>query len=343
MVKFSEKNLAITSLLLFAFIYITVHTDAVDNFFIVLRPFINGFILAYLTLILAAPVEKKLNFKYARGISVVIVYLFVTLLLTVMLVYIVPILTQNIQRFMRALPTYLQRYELPNADQFLGEISFLNLTPNITGQIANFTGYARAATTSIINGVLSFVVSIYVIITQDAIKTFIYRLTRAIMPNKVERLRATLRKSHIVFQQFLVAQLFASLILGILAGIVLSLIGVEYAVLIGTILGISNIIPLFGAVVGVAITTAILFLTNSPILATAGFVFLLFLQQLDATIITPKMMGNALNLNPIVIILVLAVGTNYFGFIGILFAVPIAAIICEIVKERLQSTSREIL
>jgi len=337
MSKLTDKQIVIFSVLLFAFIYITVHTDAIGDFFTVIRPFINGFILAYLTEILASRVEKRIPLKSARGLSILIVYLLFAGILTVLLVYMIPILIQNVQLFIRALPDYLVQNNVPNIDHLLDSISLSDITPRITNGLLGVTEYARAATSGVVNVVLSFVVSVYVLLTKDSIFKFNNRLAKMIIPKHADTLRKHINKSHIVFQQFLLAQLFASLILGVLAGLILSLLGVNYAILIGTIVGISNIIPLFGAIIGVIISVIIMFLTNPPMLALASFVFLLLLQQIDATIITPKLMGNALNLNPIIIILVLALGTTYFGFIGILFAIPVTVAVREIVKERLKS------
>jgi len=338
MSKLTDKQIVIFSVLLFALIYITVHTDAIGNFFTALRPFINGFILAYLTDILASKVEKKIPLKFARGLSILIVYLLFAGILTVLLVYIIPILIQNIQLFVRMLPDYLGQRNIPNIDHLFGSFSLSDITPRLTNSLLGFTEYARAATSSILNTMLSFVISVYVLVTKDAIFKFINRIAKIIIPNYADALGQHIIKSHHVFQQFLLAQLFASLILGLLAGVVLSLLGVNYAVLIGSIVGIFNIVPLFGAVIGVLVSVAIMFITNPPMLAWASFAFLLLLQQIDATIITPKLMGNVLNLNPIIIILALALGTTYFGFIGILFAVPVTVMIREIVKEKLRES-----
>jgi len=331
MSKLTDKQVIIFSVLLFALIYITVHTDAIGNFFIILRPFINGFLLAYLIGIIVLKIETKIPLKSARGISMLIVYLIFAGILTVLLVYIIPILSQNAQAFARTLPIYLFHNNILDIDH-LFEFDVIQRTFNLLG----FTEYARAATSGVVNILLSFVVSVYALLTKESIFKFNNRLAEIIIPNYANSLREKINKSHIVFQKFLLAQLFASLILGLLSGLVLSLFRVNYAILIGAIIGILNIIPLFGAVIGVVISAAIIFLTNPPMLAAASFVFLLLLQQIDATIVTPKLMGNALNLNPIIVILALVLGTTYLGFIGMLFAVPVTVMIREIVKEKIR-------
>ena len=336
MLRLTDKQIVIFSVLLFALIYITVHTDATRHFLAVLRPFINGFILAYITGIVAVRVEKKISFKCSRGLSVFVVYVLFTGIVALLLMYLMPLLIQNVQLFAKRLPDYLAHPDIPNLNHLFTEWSFSDLSPRITNQLLGFSEYARAATTGVMNLILSFIVSIYVLLSRDSICQFSHRLGQVIIPNRVEEIRSMIHKSHVVFQQFLLTQLVASLILGLLAGIILSVLGVYYASLIGTIVGLFNVIPIFGAIVGVIISAIILFLTNSPMLALSSFIFLLFLQQIDATVVTPKLMGNVLNLNPIVVILALTLGTTYFGLIGILFAVPATVMIREVVKEKLQ-------
>jgi len=349
MSKLTDKQIVIFSVLLFAFIYIIIHTNIFGNFFDVLRPFINGFILAYLTNLLAAKIETRLSSKvfnkkgtrgetpsrFTRGLSILIIYLLFAGVIAILLVYIIPILIQNIQLLTTRLPEYLGESQLPPLTNLFESFSLLELTTRYRADLLGFTGYARAATSSVVNGILSLVVSVYVLLTKEGIFKFVIRLGKIVIPNHVDTLREIIGKSHLVFQQFLLAQLLASVILGILAGVVLALLGVNYAILIGTIIGISNIVPLFGAVVGIVISVLIMFLSNPPMLAWASFVFLLLLQQVDATIITPKLMGNVLNLNPIVVILAMIFGAHYFGFVGILFAVPITVMVYEIIKEKL--------
>ncbi|MCL1990170.1 MAG: AI-2E family transporter [Defluviitaleaceae bacterium] len=334
MSKLTDKQIVIFSVVLFALIYITIHTNMLSNFLHTIRPFINGFILAYLTDIFASKVEKKISFKHARGLSILIVYMMLITIFALLLGYMIPILHQNIQLFIHKLPDYLDQSEFLTLNFFLNTFSLSEVTSRYGANLLEFTGYARAATSSIVNGALSFVVSVYVLLTKDSIFRFTGRLVKLTIPNHADTLKRYMKQSHLVFQQFLLAQLFASLILGFLAGITLAFLNVNYAILIGTLIALLNVIPLFGAIVGIVIAVVIIFLTNSPVLAWASLAFLLFLQQIDATVITPKLMGNVLNLNPIVIILAMIIGTHYFGFIGILFAVPVTVMIREMLKER---------
>jgi len=338
MFKLSDQQVVIFSVFLFALIYIAIHTNVVGALLVVIRPFINGFILAYLIGILVTPVEVKIPLKSARGLSIFMVYLLLVSGLAVLLVYIAPILTENLQLFVLKLPTYLAQSQVLNGSEFFETFSLSEVTSQLFEGFLSFTQYARKATSGVVSGFLSVIVSIYVLLTKEAILKFGNRLANALIPNHAPKLRQQLNKSHVVVVQFLVAQLVASAILGLVVGVVLSLFNVSYAILIAVIIGMLNIIPLFGTLAGTALATLIMFLTNPPMLALIGFVFLLLLQQIDATIITPKLMGNVLNLNPIIVLLALTLGATYFGLMGILFAVPVAVILRELISEKIHKS-----
>jgi len=335
MSKISEKQLILIFGLLFIATYIIIHTDALEGFFTTIRPFINGFVLAYLTDLIATKIEKKINLKRSRAISIILVYLLIFSTIAISLLYVIPILISNVQLLIKKMPEYLSHNDLPLLNNIIETFSLRSVTLGQLTGLMNFTIYARQATGTIINAILSFVVSVYVLLTKTSILQFMSKITELIFPNHNKFIRTKFLRSHIVFQQFLLAQVTASLILGFASTTVLSLLGVNYAILIGAIIGFLNIIPLVGAIIGVIISTTILYLTNSVMLASASFAFLLLLQQVDATIVTPKLMGNAVNLNPIVVILVLALGTNYFGIIGILFAIPITVLLRELLFDKM--------
>jgi len=338
MSKWTDKQVILFSVLFFAGIYIWIHTDVIGDFLTAIRPFINGFILAYLTGILSTKVEKKLPFKCARGLSIFIVYGLFIGTFALLLIYIVPILSHNVQLLFRALPSYIPSHYSVQLEEFLETLNLLEMTPRMTSQLLGISGYAMTFTAGAVNGVLTLVVSIYVLLTKDSIFKFCRRIGRVTFrDDRMEMMRKSITRGHIIFQQFLLTQLLVSLLLGLAAGLALFLLGVSYGALIGAVIGILNIVPLFGGVVGIILSGVVLFLANPPILALASLVFLLLLQQIDATILTPKLMGNALELNPIVVILALVLGMTYFGFIGILFAVPACAISKELVKQRVKN------
>ena len=336
MSKWSDKQVIVFSVAILAGLYVWVNSNVIEELFVAIRPFINGFILAYLTSILSTKIENKLPFKGSRGLSILMVYGLFIGLFALLLLYIVPILIHNLQLFFKGLPTYLPPDYGGQLESFLESLNFFEMTPHITSQLLGISGFAATFTTRAFDLVLTLVISIYVLLTKDGIFKLGNRISQVMFhgDRRLKMIKKNLLRAHVMFQQFLLTQLLVSFLLGLTAGLVLFLLDVNYAALIGVIFGILNIIPLFGGVVGIALSGIILFLANSPVLALASFIFLLLLQQIDATILTPKLMGNTLELNPIVVILALVLGMTYLGVIGSLFAVPICATLQEFIRER---------
>ena len=117
-----------------------------------------------------------------------------------------------------------------------------------------------------------------------------------------------------------------NLIIGIISSIAMSIIGVKYAILLGFMIGIFNLIPYFGAIIAVIIAALITLLTGGIWQALIMVVVVTILQQIDANIINPKILGNSLKISPLLVIFAVAVGGAYFGFWGMFLSVPIIAV-----------------
>ena len=113
----------------------------------------------------------------------------------------------------------------------------------------------------------------------------------------------------------------------------MSLLKVKYAVLLGFLIGVLNIIPYFGAIIGVIISIIITIFTGGLGQAIWMALIVIVLQQIDANIINPKILGNSLNLSPILVIFAVTVGGTYFGVIGMFLGVPVIAFLKLILED----------
>ena len=113
----------------------------------------------------------------------------------------------------------------------------------------------------------------------------------------------------------------------------MSILGVKYAVLLGFMIGLFNLIPYIGAIIAVVIAGIITLLTGGISQAIWMLVIVTILQQIDANIINPKIVGNSLKINPLLVILAVTVGGAYFGIIGMFLAVPIIAVIKVLIED----------
>ena len=139
--------------------------------------------------------------------------------------------------------------------------------------------------------------------------------------------------SNEIFFKFVVSQVFDALIVGILVTIALIIMRVKYAPLLGFIIGLFNIIPYFGAIIAIAMAALITFITGGISQTIWMVIVTVILQQIDANIINPKIVGQSLEISPLLVIFAVTVGGAYFGILGMFLSVPIIAVIRILVDD----------
>ena len=135
------------------------------------------------------------------------------------------------------------------------------------------------------------------------------------------------------YQMTITSQLVDAVIVGLITSIAMSIMRIKYAVLLGFIIGLFNIIPYFGAIVAVVISIIITIFTGGFVQAIWLAIVVVILQQIDANIINPRILGNSLNLSPILVIFAVTVGGAYFGVLGMFLGVPVIALIKIIIED----------
>ena len=141
--------------------------------------------------------------------------------------------------------------------------------------------------------------------------------------------------SNKIFFKFISSQLIDAVIVGILVTIAMAIIGVRYAVLLGFMIGLFNIIPYFGAIIAVAISVLITIITGGLSQALIMAIVVIILQQVDANIINPKIIGNSLEISPLLVIFAVTVGGAYFGVLGMFLSVPVIAVLKILINDYL--------
>ena len=130
-----------------------------------------------------------------------------------------------------------------------------------------------------------------------------------------------------IFLKFIASQLLDAIVVGILTSIAMSILKVKYAVLLGVMIGLFNMIPYFGAIIGVIIAAIITSITGGFSQAVWMIVTVTVLQQIDANIINPKIVGESLKISPLLVIFAVTIGGEYFGILGMFLAVPMSAVL----------------
>lgn len=340
----------------------TVISNTIGNFLDIIAPFLLGTLIAYLLYIPASRIERgfkksKVKFinKKARGISVLITYILAVLLIILLVNVILPVVTESIVELVNNFQNYwntsIERLnELPE-DSFLKSEIVTNAIKSVGEAIKNIdinkflnperiTGYVKSAlgvASGIFDVFVTIIVSVYILLGRSSIINFCERLGTAILDNKTSRkVGQYFDSTNKIFFKFISSQLIDAVVIGILATVAMSIIGVRYSVLLGFMIGLFNIIPYFGAIIAVAISILITIITGGISQAIIMTIVVVILQQIDANIINPKIIGNSLEMSPILIIFAVTVGGAYFGVLGMFLAVPVAAVLKIVVNDYIE-------
>ncbi len=185
---------------------------------------------------------------------------------------------------------------------------------------------------NLVNLVLGFVIAVYLLKDQDFfLNLWDKTLDVLLQPHAESQFREILSDIHKILSNFFRGQLIDGLIIGILSSITLFIIGVEFSIFIGMFAGLANIIPYFGPIIGMIPAVAICLLNGEIFKAVLSVIILLVIQQIDGAIISPRIVGNSVGLHPVFVLLSVVIGGRYFGIIGMLLAVPFAAILKSLV------------
>ena len=330
-----------------------------EKFFHIVMPFIIGIIMAYVLYIPARNIEgllrkiKKVKFiqNKARTISVVIVYLIALLILTLVINYLVPIVSASIVDFVNhfqdyyniitqkisELPddSYLKSEAVTNAVSQLGSVdlsTYLNIE-----KITEYAQGALSVAAGIFNFFVSIIVSAYLLLERGEILKFFKKLANAVFEENVcKNIAKYFHNTNEIFLKFLASQLLDAIVVGILTSIAMKILGVKYAVLLGILIGLFNMIPYFGAIVAVIVSAIITFITGGFSQAIWMIVIVTILQQIDANIINPKIVGDSLKISPLLVILAVTIGGAYFGVLGMFLAVPVVAVIKVLIEDYIE-------
>ena len=334
--------------------------QTIGNFFNVITPFLSGLLLAYLLYIPASRIEKtfkrsKVFKKRARGISVILTYILAILLIILVINVILPVITDSIIELvgnfqgywnsaierLNALPedSFLKSEVVTGAVKSVGEaiqgINFMEfINPDkITTYVKSVLGIA----TGIFDVFVTIVFSVYILLQRGQISKFFEKIAIAMFDQKTcDKMEGYMDRTNNIFFKFISSQLLDAIIVGILVTIAMSIIGVKYAVLLGFMIGLFNIIPYFGAIIAVAISVIITIITGGLSQALIMAVVVIVLQQIDSNIINPKIIGNSLEISPLLVIFAVTVGGAYFGVLGMFLAVPVAAVLKIVVNDYLE-------
>jgi len=286
-------------------------------------------------IIIASALEPILRYAQSRKIprllSLIVIYLLFFIFFAALIYIFLPLVLDQLRDFLQNYPTYFGKIE-----EVAGVITFLpglsgnihELLSQLTEQIPSFTSLISYIS-AIFGGILSFVVvlvvSFYLSISRNALDNFL----RAILPPQFEVYAHSLWvRAQYKMGRWLQAQILLSFIMALIVGLGLWILGVKYAFLVAVVVGVLEIVPYVGPIVAGGLAT-LLALSQSATLGLWTLIFFIAAQQLESHILVPLLIKKLVGLNPVAVILAILVGAKLGGILGILLAVPIAAVIDE--------------
>ncbi len=329
----------------------------------VLMPFVIGLLIAYLLYIPCRKLESvyrktnKVKFisKRARGFSILTVYIIIVVLLIIAINYLLPIvansiidLVSNLQNYYNSLMSNIDN--MPDDSIFKNEIILdaiesiktIDLKQYINmSKLAEYAKGAIDVAGRILDFFVAIIVSVYLLLERKQILEFIKKLGRAILNKRAYRnFGKYFDRTNSIFFNFLAGQLLDGLIIGIITSIAMLILGVKYAISLGFMIGIFNLIPYFGAIIAVIVAAIITLLTGGLWQTVIMVIVLIVLQQIDANIINPKILGNQLKISPLLVIFAVSVGGAYFGIWGMFLSVPVIAVIKLVLTDYIEYKNR---
>lgn len=355
---------ALGSAIILYFVLLRMHiiVNVIISMFKALSPIFIGLLFAYmlnpLLKIFEKLISKKLSpkifkdnkshSKFNRIIALLMTYLIVALAIFLFILFIVPNLLDSLQVMFNNIPVYINNiYDylkniLKNNPELSLSIEKINM--NITEYITNImVPSADSLMTNIANSVSSFVsgvvnvaigliVSIYLLFDKENFIKGAKKTMSIVLPDKMyQSIMKSLSFTDKIFGGFMTAKIIDSFIIGVITFIIMAIFNIPYALIISIIVGVTNIIPYFGPIIGAA-PCALLLLMIDPAKALTFIILVFLIQQFDGNILGPKMIGNKTGLKSFWVLFSILLFGKLFGFFGMIFGVPVFAIIYSMIK-----------
>lgn len=328
----------------------------------VLSPLLLGIILAFLLNIPLKFLEERAFSrlwkkcpklaKGKRGICMVLTYVLVIAILVVISVFTITQVSDSVSKFAAHLPDYMV-----NAEKFISEMavkigleeeiwrgwieklgSFWNLVSTYASDAVSIVYKIISSVTSGLFAVLvGLIFSVYALASKERLASILRRLKLAYIPQKaIPYLNRVGSEASSNLTKFFGGQLIEALIIGVLCLIGILILGIPYAPLVSTVVGITNIIPIFGPWIGGGFA-AVIILLESPVKALVFLIFVVALQQFESNLIYPRVVGKAVGLPGIWVFVAITIGGGLFGLLGMLFAVPVMATVYGLLASATQT------
>lgn len=310
----------------------------------ILLPFVAGFAIAYF---LDPLVDRLEHFKVPRGLASLIVLLLFLMVLVVVVLLLLPIVETQVLEFIASLPNILNELRaeaealMRVAQERLSPEDYAKLREAVSGKLADVFAWFGSLLRSALAGGFALANLLSLIFVTPVVSFFLLRDWRGIVRRvdswlpraHADTIRAQARLIDQTLASFLRGQLIVCMVLGIYYAIVLSFVGLDFGLVIGIVVGLLAFLPYVGVAVGFSLAV-LLAATQFQDWNHVMIVVVVFAigQLVEGNFLAPKLVGERVNLHPVWIVFALLAFGTLFGFLGVLIAVPVAAVLGVLVR-----------
>lgn len=357
MLNAKEKTVIKIMAIASVFILIIVKFDAIVSLLTkllnILQPFIIGTIIAFILnllvkrfeLILFPKPKKKEILRLRKSISILLSIVIVLAVFIFMINMVLPELIATINKLVDSIPDYFEAIRnfldekeiLPLVSREIKEFENQKLLDIVVANSTSFSigaiKFAQNFMTFILNLIISFAFAIYIINNKEKLHSQYEKISKAYLPSKkIKKLNKFFSTAYYIFDKYFVGQFIEAIILGVLCALGMTLLRLPYVSMISTLVGITALVPVIGAVIG-ELVGFLLILIVDPLASVVYLVFILTLQQIEGTFIYPKVVGKSVGVPAMWTLFAITVGARLFGVLGIILSVPITALLYVLLKD----------
>lgn len=337
----------------------------------IISPLIYGIVIAFLLNPVMnfvhdrlCPILARRGVKRAetlsRAIAIIFAFVFGGLIVYAFFAMLLPQLYVSVMSIVDSAPGYYQKLEgwavnvlednpelqtyvekaLDTAQSYVHKWIETSLLSDMQKLLTTLTTSVMSLVNLVTNLIIGFVASIYILWSKTTFQAQAKKIVVATFkPSAANHLLELGSNINRIFSGFIIGKIIDSAIIGVLCYIVMCIMKMPYTALISTIVGVTNVIPVFGPLIGLLPSALIILLVN-PLQSFYFVIFIIILQQIDGNVIGPKILGNTVGISGFWVLISITFAASIFGFTGMLLGVPVFAVIYLIISDIVNSALR---
>lgn len=362
--KFKSNLLLATYIVVLAFIFINI--KSVGNVFgstmAMLKPFLIAICIAFVLNIPMKFYEEKVldkiikQPKKRRPLAIILTIITIIAIVVGLVLFIIPQLVESGATLVKNIPDYVKTLEMFISEHFsttevfdelwnqvlsMGE-NIIKVVGQVTGSlVSQLVDITVGVTSTIINFFMGILIAIYILLSKEKLGIQAKKMLYAFFDRgKADKVMEVASISHNKFSKFITGQCIEAVILGGLCFIGMTIFSMPYALLVSTIIGVTALVPIFGALIGTIPAAFIIFMVE-PMTAVWFVILIVVIQQIEGNLIYPMVVGNSIGLSAIWVLLAITVGGSTFGILGILIGIPLFGVLYTLLSTITNSKLKE--